>query len=59
MKSRNTTIMEAIVLYCEENSLEPEAVAPAISKLQKIKDELYREAEVLNMVEKVNRIPEE
>jgi len=57
MKNKNVTVMEALIIYCEDNNYEPESIASAIQKLQGLKAELYEEAEGLRMVERLNRLP--
>lgn len=56
---KDVTTMEAVLIYCEENSIEPEQIAPFISKIATIKNAIYGDAEKLNLVEKINRFPGE
>lgn len=56
---KDVSTLDAIVIYCEKHNIEPESIAPFISKLNKIKDTIYREAEKLNLVKKMNRFPGE
>jgi hypothetical protein len=49
--------MEAIVAYCEKNSLEIEVAANYIKKNAMLKAKIQQEAEDLNFLEKTARLP--
>jgi len=49
--------IDAVVEYAEKNSLEIEVVGQIIRKSPLLKANIYREAEELNMVEKLVRLP--
>ena len=57
MSEKGTTLMEAMVMYCEARNVEPESLASLVSKLGGLKSELYGEAEELNLVKRTNRLP--
>jgi len=49
--------IDAVVEYAESNNLEVEVVGEIIKKSPMLKAKIYREAEELNMVEKLVRLP--
>ena len=49
--------IDAVVEYAEKNGLEIEVVGEIIRKSPLLKANIYREAEELNMVEKLVRLP--
>lgn len=49
--------IDAVVEYAEKNSLEIEVVGEIIRKSPLLKANIYKEAEELNMVEKLTRLP--
>ncbi|MDA8866198.1 late promoter transcription accessory protein [Porticoccaceae bacterium] len=49
--------IDAVVEYAEKNSLEIEVVGEIVRKSPLLKAKIYREAEELNMVEKLVRLP--
>jgi hypothetical protein len=49
--------MEAIVAYCDKNSIEIEVVANYIKKNPVLKARVQQEAENLNFIEKTARLP--
>ena len=49
--------IDAVVEYAEKNSLEIEVVGEIIRKSPLLKANIYKEAEELNMVEKLVRLP--
>ena len=49
--------IDAVVEYAESNGLEVEVVGEIIKKSPMLKAKIYREAEELNMVEKLVRLP--
>lgn len=48
-------IMDSIVSYCEKNDMEIEVASSLIS--QKLKSRLYEEAQSLNLLPKVKKLP--
>ncbi len=54
----DVTTLEAVIIFCERNEVDPETVAGVISSSQTLKDAIYRDAEDLRLVERINRIPE-
>jgi len=49
---------EAIVDVLERNDeIEPETIAALVQRNQKLKSKVYDDAEVLNLVEKVSKLP--
>ena len=53
--SGQTTYMDAILDYCERHSMEPDAVAPLISK--PLKEKLEADARELNFLPRVATLP--
>ena len=51
----NTTYMDAVLDYCEKNQMEPDAVAPLISK--PLKEKLEADARELNFLPRVATLP--
>lgn len=51
----NTTYMDAILDYCEKNQMEPDAVAPLISK--PLKEKIEADARELNFLPRVATLP--
>lgn len=51
------TYIEAIIEYCEQNSLEIETVSRTIRNNSIIKSKVQEEAEELNMIEKSGKLP--
>ena len=52
------TYYEAIVDLLERNDeIEPETVAALIQRNQKLKAKIYEDAETLNLVEKISKLP--
>lgn len=49
--------IDAVIDYAERNGLEIEVVGDIIRKSPMLKAKIYREAEELNMVERVARLP--
>ena len=49
--------IDAVVEYAEKNGLEIEVVGQIIRKSPLLKANIYKEAEELNMVEKLVRLP--
>mgnify|MGYP001270968020 FL=1 len=50
-----TTYMDAILDYCEKNQMEPDAVAPLISK--PLKEKIEADARKLNFLPRVATLP--
>ena len=50
-----STYMEAILDYCEKNSMEPDAIAPLISK--PLKEKIEADARELNFLPRVATLP--
>ena len=55
MKVGGVTYMDAILDYCEKNLMEPDAVAPLISK--PLKEKIEADARELNFLPKVATLP--
>ena len=51
------TYIDAIVEYAQNNELEIEVLGEIIRKSPMLKANIYREAEKLNMIEKLVRLP--
>ena len=51
----NTTYMDAVLDYCAKNQMEPDAVAPLISK--PLKEKLEADARELNFLPRVATLP--
>jgi len=49
--------MDAIVLYCERNSVEIESVTSIIKNNEYMKSRIQIEAEAVNLLPKTNRLP--
>ncbi len=50
-----TTIMDAIITYCEKNSMEIEMASSLISEA--LKQKIRKEAQELNLLSKANTLP--
>jgi predicted aldo/keto reductase-like oxidoreductase len=55
--SEGVPYIDAVVEYAEKNGLEIEVVGQIIRKSPLLKANIYKEAEELNMVEKLVRLP--
>ena len=55
VRTKNLTHMEAILYYCEQNMLEPEAVTKWIDKC--LKEKIQVDAEKLNYLPKTSQLP--
>ena len=55
VKRGGITYMDAILDYCEKNQMEPDAVAPLISK--PLKEKIEADARELNFLPKVATLP--
>ena len=55
VKTSGTTYMDAILDYCEKNQMEPDAVAPLISK--PLKEKIEADARELNFLPKEATLP--
>ena len=51
----NTTYMDAVLDYCAKNQMEPDAVAPLISK--PLKEKIEADARELNFLPRVATLP--
>ena len=49
--------IDAVIDYAEKNGVEIEVIGEIIRKSPMLKAKIYREAEELNMIEKVSRLP--
>lgn len=56
-KSNNGDYMSAIIVYCEKNDVEIESIAKYIKKNVVLKAKLQQEAEDLNYLNKMPRLP--
>jgi precorrin-6B methylase 2 len=52
-----TSRIDAIIHYCEKNNIEPEVVADAIKNNMKLIADIRLEAEELNYLPKIPRLP--
>ena len=48
VKDKKMSYMEAVVLYCEENGIDPSSVKPLVNK--QLKEKIAYEAQSLNML---------
>lgn len=55
VKTSGTTYMDAILDYCEKNQMEPDTIAPLISK--PLREKLEADARELNFLPKVATLP--
>ena len=55
--TKDTTYMEAVCLYCETNNVEPETAASLIKLNAVLKLKIQIEAENLNFLPKIQRLP--
>ena len=56
VKDKKMSYMEAVVLYCEENNIDPGSVKPLINK--HLKEKIAYEAQSLNMLkDKTAKLP--
>ena len=56
VKDKKVSYMEAVVLYCEENNIDPGSVKPLINK--HLKEKIAYEAQSLNMLkDKTAKLP--
>ena len=55
VKTSGTTYMDAILDYCEKNQMEPDKIAPLISK--PLREKLEADARELNFLPKVATLP--
>lgn len=55
---KDISYIDATVLWCEEHNVEIESVAPIIRRNGKFKGLIAEEAEKLNYLPKINRLPE-
>ena len=55
VKTSGATYMDAILDYCEKNQMEPDAIAPLISK--PLKEKIEADARELNFLPKVATLP--
>ena len=56
-RKENLEYIDAIVYYCEKNSLDVESIGKAISKNPLMKSKLTEEAEEHNYISKTKRLP--
>jgi hypothetical protein len=49
--------LEAVIMYCENNNIEIEVIAPIISKNENLRAKLMIEGEDLNYLKKTARLP--
>lgn len=55
VREKRMTYLDAIMNFCEERHLEPEAIVPYLN--DKIKTELAREAQSIHLLKKRNELP--
>ena len=49
--------LDAVILYCEQNNIEVETAASLIKMNANMKGKLQSEAEILNFLPKISRLP--
>jgi len=54
---KKCSYIDAVILYCEQNNVEPEQAARIISSNELILAKIQFEAEDLNMIKKANCLP--
>jgi len=52
---KHMSYLDAIIFFCEERHLEPEAIVPYLN--DKIKTEIAREAQSIHLLKKRNELP--
>lgn len=52
---KGISYMDAVILYCEDNDIDPSTVAPLLTKA--LKDKIAFEAQNLNYLPKTGRLP--
>ena len=57
MTTGGSSVMEAVIEYCDRNGLEIESVVPLINRNAKLLSLLRDEAEALNCIERVSHLP--
>ena len=57
VKDKNCEYMDAIMIYCERNNIEVETIADLIKHNTVLKAKLQYEAESMNMMKKISRLP--
>lgn len=57
IRSKGVDYMDAVLHYCEKNDVEIESVAKYIKKNVVLKAKLQEEAEELNYLQKISRLP--
>jgi hypothetical protein len=57
VRDKNCEYMDAIMIYCERNNMEVETVADIIKHNSILKAKLQIEAESMNMMKKISRLP--
>ena len=53
---KNCSLLEAIMIFCNENVIDPETLGPEFEKNQVLKHDLYVESMELRLVERVKVI---
>lgn len=57
VKKFSLSYMDAVLHYCEKNSLDEEYVGSIITKNSVLKEKIALEAEKLNFLQKTDRLP--
>lgn len=57
MTRGGSTVMDAVVEYCERNNLEVESVVPLVTRNANLVSRLRDEAEAVNAIERVSHLP--
>jgi len=52
---KGISYMDAVLLYCEQNDIDPSTVAPLLTKI--LKDKIAIEAQNLNYLPKTGQLP--
>jgi uncharacterized protein YeaC (DUF1315 family) len=57
VKDKRCEYVDAIILYCERHNIEVETAADLIKHNSVLKSKLQYEAETMNMMKKISRLP--
>ena len=57
MTSHGTTMLDAVLYYCEKNNIEPETAGAIIKSNLKFKSKVQADAEDLNFLPKQSKLP--
>jgi len=57
LKDINTSYIDTIISYCENNNIEIETFGTFVKTIPSLKSKLQEEAESLNIIKKTSRLP--